>query len=82
MTDEQRQEIMQWQNEGMRAISDAYLRYRLQELANAQLDPSLSIRGQEGSRNLWGATSDAQNNIAPDLTNPTMWARIKQWMKK
>lgn len=40
MTDEQRQEIMQWQNEGMRAISEDSLRHRLEALAKAQKNRS------------------------------------------
>ena len=63
MTDEQRQEIMRAQAEGMRAMSNEEMARRQLEAANGlrQRRP-LTSGEQEAMRNFWGATADAQNN--------------------
>lgn len=82
MTDEQRQEIMRLQAEGMRAMSKEEMARRQLEAADgARQRGPLTNGEQEAMRNFWGATSDAQNNIIPDAPMPTLFERFKRWMR-
>lgn len=86
MTDEQRQEIMRRQADGMRAMSN-------EEMARRQLETA------DGARNAWPAGIDHMRGQA-DMTNfcreatdampiaqlppkprPTLWARFKRWIR-
>lgn len=82
MTDEQKQEIMRRQAEGMRAMSKEEMARRQLEAADGARQRGPLTRGeQEAMRNCWGATSDAQNNFIPDPPPPTLWARFKRWIR-
>lgn len=82
MFDEKRQEIMRRQAEGMRAMTNEEMARRQIEAEDGmrQRGPATACE-QEAMRNFWGATADAQNNLIPDLPPPSLWARIKQWIR-
>lgn len=85
MTDEQRQEIMRRQAEGMRAMSKEDMDAR----ANAQSDgmrnawPSADYaRGQADMNNFWREVADAMPIAQlPPKPRPTLWARFKRWIR-
>ena len=83
MTDEQRQEIMRRQAEGMRAMSQEAMDARaLQQrvgMQNAAL--SMPTRQEDDMRNFWGGAADEKNNFVPDAPMPTLFERFKRWMR-
>ena len=82
MTDEQRQEIMRRQAEGMRAVSkEAMARMQLDAQEGMRQRGPLTSGEQEAMRNFWGGTADAQNNFVPNPPVPTLWVRFKRWMR-
>ena len=82
MTDEQRQEIMRRQADGMRAMNNEEMARRQLEAAEGMRPRGPATAGeQEAMRNFWGATADEQNNIIPDPPPPTLWARFKRWSR-
>lgn len=82
MNDEQRQEIMRRYNEGMCAMSDAQMSIRAAEQAEGMRQRGPLTSGeQEAMQNFWGGTADAQNNMIPDPPPPTLWARVKSWIR-
>jgi hypothetical protein len=82
MTDEQRQEIMRRQADGMRAMSEEEIARRQLEAADGARQRGLPTSDeQEAMRNFLGATTDAQNNPIPDAPQPTLWARFKCWLR-
>ena len=82
MTDEQRQEIMRRQAEGMRAMSNEEMARRQLEAADgARQRGPLTSGEQEAMRNFWGATADAQNNIISDPPPLTLRERFRRWIR-
>ena len=84
MTDDQRQEIMRCQAEGMRAWRARHMEemtHRLVAADGARQRGTLTSGHQEAMRNFWGATADAQNNIIPNPPPPTLWARFMRWIR-
>ena len=82
MTDEQRQEIMRRQAEGMCAMSKEEMARRQFEAADgARQRGPLTSGEQEAMSNFWGTTADTQNNIIHDPPPPTLWARFKRWIR-
>jgi hypothetical protein len=86
MTDEQRQEIMRRQAEGMRAMSNEEMARRQLEEAdsarNAWPDGIDYARGQQAMNNFWRDAAEAmpiaQRTPKP---RPTLWARFMRWIR-
>lgn len=82
MTDEQRQEIMRRQAEGMRAMSKEEMARRQLEAANgARQRGPLTSGEQEAMRNFGGGTADENNAFIPDAPMPTLFERFKRWVR-
>ena len=86
MTDEQRQEIMRRQSEGMRAMSkEEMARRQLEEadgMRNAWPDGVDRMRGQAAMNNFWREAADAMPIAQlPPKPRPTMWARFMRWLR-
>ena len=82
MTDEQRQEIMRRQAEGMRAISDDDLARRQAEAASEARNAYSSAdyaRGQSDMQNFW--RQEGQFIPVPIVQKPTLLERFKLWLR-
>lgn len=83
MTDEQRQEIMRRQAEGMSAMSQEAMEARARQqwvgMQNAALSRTPSQ--EDAMRNFWGGTADERNAFIPDPPPPTLLARFKRWIR-
>ena len=83
MTDEQRQEIMRRQAEGMRAMSN-------EEMARCQLEAAQGASNAYPELTSWQLAQDSQNfwrqdgpfTPAPIQPPPlTLWARFMRWIR-
>lgn len=85
MTDEQRQEIMRRQAEGVRAMSKEEMARRQLETADGARNawPSADYaRGQASMNNFWREAADAMTIAQlPPKPQPTLWARFKRWIR-
>jgi hypothetical protein len=82
MTDEQRQEIMRCQADGMRAMTkEEMARRQLEAADSARPRGPLTSGEQEALRNFWGGTADERNAFIPDALMPTLFERFNRWMR-
>lgn len=87
MSDEERQEIMRRQDEGMRAMSKEAMARRQLEAANSARNAWPAgvdyMRGQAAMNNFWREANDSMP-IAQLLPkpSPTLWARFKAWRER
>lgn len=84
MTDEQRQEIMRRQADGIRAMSKEEIARRQLEAAGGARNAWTSAdyaRGQADMNNCWRQVTDAMPiaQLTPK-PRPTLWARFKRWI--
>ena len=84
MTDEQRQEIVRRQAEGMRAMSkDEMARRQLEAADGARQRGPLTAGEQQAMNNAWPAGVEAVPMPLEDAVPPppTLWARFKRWIR-
>ena len=82
MTDEQRQEIMRQQAEGMRAMSKEEMARRQLEAADGARNAWPELTPQQlaqASQNWW--RQEGPFIAAPIQPTPTRWARFKRWLR-
>ena len=82
MTDEQRQEIMRRQADGMRAMSQQEMEARAIQQREGMQNAAFRSNGQQDAmRNFWGRTDDPGACFIPDTPPPTLWARFKRLIR-
>ena len=86
MTDEQRQELMRRQAEGMRAVSSEEMARRQQDAAAGAYNVGVSRDSYAGAQtamnNFWREAADAMPIAQlPPKPRPTLWARFKRWLR-
>jgi hypothetical protein len=86
MTDEQRQEIMRRQAEGMRAMSDAEMVIRAAEQAHGARNswPDLTPEQLAQASQNWWAQCRGELPVEPVRTpdRRTLWSRVDWWFRE